>query len=507
MSTPPARSGPGVRTAAVSIVVAAAALRLWHIGAGIPYAVGPDEPQVMNRVVHMMKTGDFNPHFFDWPTLTFYLNLAVSCLTFLAGAMRGAWSHLDQVSAADLFLAGRQFTALAGAATVAVTFVAGRRWGSPVALIAAGLMAVIPGHVRESHFVLTDVPTALLTTLALWLALRAHERQTWAAFVWAGLSVGLAASSKYNGAIAIVMPLVVVFGSRGGVALMMQRTVVVLGSMAVGFFAGTPYAVLDLPAFLNDYARLAASFARERGGDPGWWIYTKHLSSNLAWPAFVAALAGLVLAGRQAVTGPERVRAWMIVAFAAVYFTVMARSYQIYGRYMLPLYPVLCICAGIGVMALVRLLPRLRLPAVSRLVASGAIIAVVLVMPVVHGIGFSRSLGQQSTVDLAYRWIRANVAPGAKVIVEAGAMHLPPQYPSEHVRMLTMRSLGEYQRDGARYLVAASADFQATLVDPNANPEAFASYRDLLGGAAEVAAFDPSDKVSGPRLRIFQIVK
>lgn len=506
MSTPAARSGPGVRTAAVSIVVAAAALRLWNIGAGIPYAVGPDEPQVMNRVVHMMKTGDFNPHFFDWPTLTFYLNLAVSCLTFLAGAMRGAWSHLDQVSASQMYLAGRQFTALAGAATVALTFVAGRRWGSPVALIAAGLMAVIPGHVRESHFVLTDVPTALFTTLALWMSLRAHERQTWAAFLWAGVSAGLAASCKYNGSIAIVMPLVVIFGSRGGVALITQRTLLVLGSMVAGFLAGTPYALLDLPAFLNDYARLAANFARERG-DSGWWIYMKHLSSNLAWPAFIAALAGLVLAARQGVTGPERVRSWTIVAFAAVYFTVMARSYQIYGRYLLPLYPVLAICAGIGVMAVVRLLPRLRWPAMSRLVASGVIITFVLAMPVVNGIGYSRGLGRQTTVDLAYRWIREHVAPGSRVIIEAGAMHLPPEYPSEHVRTLLMRPLGEYQRGGAQYLVAASADFQTTLVDPNVNPQAFASYRELLSGAAEVAAFDPTEKVSGPRLRIFQIVK
>jgi hypothetical protein len=158
-------------------------------------------------------------------------------------------------------------------------------------------------------------------------------------------------------------------------------------------------------------------------------------------------------------------------------------------------------------MAVVRLLPRLRLPAMSRLLVSGAIIAFVLAAPVVNGIGFSREFGRPSTVDLAYRWIRANVAPGSKVIIEAGAMHLPPQYPSEHVRTLLMHSLSEYQQDGARYLLAASADFQTTLVDPNVNPEAFASYRELLGGAAEVAAFDPTDRVSGPRLRIFQIVK
>jgi 4-amino-4-deoxy-L-arabinose transferase-like glycosyltransferase len=507
MSTPPARPGPGVRAAVAGIIVAAAALRLWNIGSGIPYAVGPDEPQVMNRVAHMMKTGDFNPHFFDWPTLTFYLNLIVSCFTFLAGAMRGAWSHLDQVSAAELYLAGRQFTAILGAATVALTFAAGRRWGNPVALVAAALMAVIPGHVRESHFVLTDVPTAFFTTLALLMALRAYERQTWSAFAWAGAAAGLAASCKYNGSMAIVMPIAVIAGAGGAITLKVQRLLIVLGAMALAFLIGTPYAVLDLPAFLNDYARLAASFARERGGDPGWWIYLKHVSGALAWPAFVAALVGLILSIRQGISGPDRVRGWVLVAFAAVYFTVLARSYQIYGRYMLPLYPVLSICAAVGVMAAVRLLPRLRLPAVSRLGVSGAIVAAVLVTPVIKGIGYSRELGRPSTVDLAYQWIRTHVPNGARIIVEAGAMQLPPQYPSEQVRSLLVRSPEEYQKGGAQYLIAASADFQTSLVDPNANPEVFTAYRRLLGEAVEVAAFDPAPKLSGPRLRIFQLVK
>jgi len=174
---------------------------------------------------------------------------------------------------------------------------------------------------------------------------------------------------------------------------------------------------------------------------------------------------------------------------------------------MLPLYPALSICAGIGVAAAVRLLPRLRLPAMSRLLASGAMIAFVLAMPVVKGIAYSRSLVQESTVGLAYQWIRGHIPPGSRVVVEAGALQLPPQYPSEQVPSLLIRPLAEYQRDGVKYLLAASADFQTSLVDPNANPEAFASYRALLAGAAEVAAFDPTSKVSGPRLRIFQIAK
>lgn len=43
------------------VVLVATALRVWHLGAGIPYALGIDEPQIMERAVRMMKTGDFNP--------------------------------------------------------------------------------------------------------------------------------------------------------------------------------------------------------------------------------------------------------------------------------------------------------------------------------------------------------------------------------------------------------------------------------------------------------------
>jgi dolichyl-phosphate-mannose--protein O-mannosyl transferase len=159
----------------------------------------------MDRVVRMMKTGDFNPHFFDWPSLTFYLNLVVSCLVFMGGAMRGLWGHLDQVSANDLYLGGRIFTALVGTATVALTIAAARRWSTTAALVAGALMAVVPGHVRESHYVLTDVPTAFFTSLFL------HCRRTRWGACCGRRPRGLAASCKYNGAIALIMPLIVVW--------------------------------------------------------------------------------------------------------------------------------------------------------------------------------------------------------------------------------------------------------------------------------------------------------
>jgi hypothetical protein len=43
--------------------------------------------------VQMMRTGDLNPHFFDYPAFYIYLlDADGTCCVFLAGAMRGEWS-------------------------------------------------------------------------------------------------------------------------------------------------------------------------------------------------------------------------------------------------------------------------------------------------------------------------------------------------------------------------------------------------------------------------------
>lgn len=500
---------PAARAVAAGIVIAAAALRVWNTDAGIPHALGQDEPQVMNRVSHMMHTGDFNPHFFDWPSLTFYLHLVLACFTFLAGAMRGAWSTLDQVNAPELYLAGRQVTALIGAGTVALTIAVGRRWGTGIALVAGALMAVVPPHVRESHYVLTDVPTGFFVLLALLMALRAFERQTTAAWVWAGLGVGLAASSKYNGSIAIVMPAVAVIAAGGGVVVIVQRLLLIGGAAAAGFLAGTPYAVLDLPKFLSDYSRLAANFARERGGDPGWSIYLKHLLSALSWPAFLAALAGAVLALRESILGPGRTKSLMLLAFVVTYFVVMARSFQIYGRYMLPLYPMLAILGAQALFAAVGLASRRPRPAPDRRrswLLAPALIAL-LAVPTYRSIDFNLTMGRPSTIDLALQWFLANAPEGSRVAIESGALHLPPKFDTLGVRKLTDRSHEDYVTSGVNYLLAASPEFQNMLLDPGADLQTRAAYRQVIGDAPEVAAFDPGPATAGPAIRIFQLVK
>ena len=195
------------RLALAVVLIAAAVLRFWALGRGIPYAVRVDEPEIVERAFNMMRTGSLNPHFFDYPG-PLHLRPARRVGRPIPGRRDDRRvGSLAQASGGDFYLWGRAVTAAFGVATVLLVFQIGMRWGARHALLAAGLMAVMPLHVRYSHYVLTDTPLTFFVTLTLLLSLAAHERRTLRAFAWAGAAAGLAAATKYNGGLALLMPL------------------------------------------------------------------------------------------------------------------------------------------------------------------------------------------------------------------------------------------------------------------------------------------------------------
>jgi 4-amino-4-deoxy-L-arabinose transferase-like glycosyltransferase len=478
------------------------ALRAANIGAGLPYSLGVDEPEIMERVFRMMKTGNFNPNFFDWPSLTMYLQLVVACLAFLSGAMHGAWRSLSDIGASDLAIYGRTLTAVIGTATVGVLFLAARRWGVRTGLFAAALLAVAPNHVRESHFVLADIPTTFFTTLTFLLALRAHEGPSLAAFALAGAATGLAASCKYNGLIAIVLPLTAAVAARAPLRTVVARVLVIFAATAAAFLVGTPYAVLALPKFLADYARLAYGFARTRGGEAGWSLYLKYVLQSFGWAGVAAAVVGLCVAIGTMWRGPGRLRSLLIVLFLLLYFKVMATSFQIYGRYTLPLLPFVALLAAIGTAWAVRLL-RMRLPFQARTATVAGLLIAVAAPPLVRSVAFDRMLGRPSTTDLAYQYIEKHIAPGATIAVETYPILLTTRkYRVKNVRPLTGRTYADYMASGVNYVLVSAAGYRPAYAAPDQNRPAYDAYVSLFAQARELASFAGSETVPGPDLRL-----
>ncbi len=487
------------------IVITAAVLRFWSLGAGIPYAIGDDEPQVMNRAVGMVKTGDFNPRFYDYPGLYLYVQSAVVVVRFVAGATTGEFSSLDQAHSPSFYLWGRAVTAALGTATVALVFFIGMRWGTRHALLAAGLLAVMPLHVRESHFVLTDVPVTFFVTLAFLLSLRAHESPRAKAFLWAGAAAGLAAATKYTGALALLLPLIALWMTPATRPSRLIGAFAAIAGAAGAFLIGAPYTLLDLPGFLNGYANLMGSYTGRQPGEAPAITYLKHLRIALWWPGFLAVIGGIIFATVRAVKGPGRVRWTLAVVFPVVFFWFVSRQSLVFARYLLPLVPFTCVLAATAIVSGVSLLRRFSIPRLPRTLLIAGLTIAVLLPPAVVAVNFNRTLGSGTAAD-AYAWIRRNVPDGSSVVIESNRLTLVgAPYRSANVRQLRDQTYQDYVAAGVDYLVASSQCYGDYLQEPQRFRTEYSEYMNLFTQAKEVARFTPPEGKPWPELIIFRV--
>jgi 4-amino-4-deoxy-L-arabinose transferase-like glycosyltransferase len=488
------------------ILLVAALLRFWGLGAGIPYAIGVDEPEIMARAVQMMRTGDYNPHFFHYPGLYIHLQFAVATARFLVGATRGEWHSLEQVGPEDFYLWGRAVTAILGTLTVLLVFRIGMRWGTRYALLAAGLMAVMPLHVRESHYVLTDVPVTFFVTLTFLLSLGASEQARASRFAWAGAAAGLAAATKYNGALALFLPLLAVWMTPGTRPSRAAGALAVTAACGAAFLLAAPYTVLDLPAFLNGYAHLATYYDNPSGPEPGWVIYFKHLRNAIQWPAVMLVLSGLVLGAVRAVRGPGRVRWALAVTFPVLYFWFISRQSLMFGRYLLPLLPSVCVLAAAAVVSGVSQLRRFSIPRALRTALIVALTVAALLPATITSIRFNRTLTRAGTASQAYAWIASNVPADATLVVETGGPVLGySPFHSRQVRQLRDEPYEQYVEGGIDYVIASSHSYGRYLEAPHVFPREYAEYMRLFEQSQEVARFTPSPERPGSELRIFRV--
>jgi 4-amino-4-deoxy-L-arabinose transferase-like glycosyltransferase len=455
----------------------------------------------------MMKSGDFNPHFFDYPTLFFYLQLPVAIARFVFGAIGGSWHSLDQVSAAHFYLWARALTAAIGTGTVFLLFQIGLRWGARHALLGAGLLAVLPMHVRESHFVLTDVPATFFATLTMLLSLIANEKATAKAFMWAGVAAGLTAATKYNAGVVLIMPLIAVWMTLEAQPSRLKCFLWLIGGFAAAFLIAAPYTVLDLPGFLNGFAGLMTYYrSPSSGAEPGWLIYGKHLRTTMGWTASLLMIAGFILGVVRAIKGPGRVRWTLLVVFPFVYFYMVSGRALIYGRYLLPMLPFVCLLAALAVVSGVSLLRRFDIPRTPRRLLIAALTIAALLQPLVNSIAFDRDISGTSTQQVAYRWILQNIPPGSRIAIEKYDIRLPiPALKSEHVLRLTDQPHEEYVRQGYQYIVASSQVFGPVFENPQHSADLYGKYRRLFDQSQEVFVVKPEGGRRGPELRIYKL--
>jgi 4-amino-4-deoxy-L-arabinose transferase-like glycosyltransferase len=494
--------------AVLGIVLLGLVLRLWTVGTGLPFTPAIDEPVIMEKALHMMKSGDFNPHFFDYGGLTIYLQMAVASLRFANGALSREWAGLDRVWEGDFYLWARMATAILGSLTVYLVYRAGRRWNVTAALIAAFLAAIHPNMVREAHFALTDTPLTLFCTLTMLLSLVAGEdgRLRW--FVLAGIAAGLATATKYNGSLALLMPMCAAIASPAVPRRAASAVVAVLGLLG-GFLVAAPYSLLDFPHFLDGFAELAQHYNKAQSGAGGAILYFKYLllgfsfgpgwSAPFGWPALVLFVAGVVSAIAQIGTPDRRAPGLILLVFPIVYFWLISEQSLAFARYALPIMPMICLAIGIGIVAAHDVV-RARVASLRTTEVALALLVIVAIPPAFQSVRFDYARRKAGTDDVVARWLRRNVRPEDRIVGEVQAIRLPPEFHYEYQPRVAKESLDDYRAKGVTYLV-----FDAGVLGTPTSEAA--AYRALIASTETAKTVEAGSTYTGPPLTVLRIPK
>jgi hypothetical protein len=468
-------------------------VRLWGIAFGLPYLEHPDEWALTMPSLRILQTGDLNPHRFDYGSLYIYLLSAIYGLYFLYGRSRGLFTSIYDIPLyeesthnvytydyPEIYLVGRALTAVLGSLTIVVVYLVGRRlMNRQTGLVAALLLAFVPLHVINSHYITTDVPVTLFVTLSFLFSLYVLERGRYRDYALAGLLAGLATSIKYTGGVVIVAMIMAHFLRRRQ-GFEFAKLSVGLLICALGFVTSTPFALLDLRTWLHwlEYDRNVYNppGIMLEGSSACW--YLGYLLQSPYVLITLTGISGLIWA---LVDGKRE--GWMITVVLVAYYGLMSMQKLRQPRALIPLLPFLTLASGFFAVKSAALICRRWSRWRGRKGWLIAILALLLVVfPMCVAAGHAYRLKQKSARALTREWVMHNLPPGSKIATDLAAPVLPPsQYQVNRVGWsILTHELYWYRQEGYEYLIITGSSRNSI----NRTVEREAQYREFLSNDA-----------------------
>jgi 4-amino-4-deoxy-L-arabinose transferase-like glycosyltransferase len=518
------------------LLVGAFLLRIWGIKHGLPYAYNADEnAHFVPKAIQLFGHG-WNPHYFVNPPAYTYLLHIVFAVWF--GGREGV-SNTFATNQTEVFVVARVTAAVVGTLAVWLLYLAGARaFDRRVGLLAAGLLAVAFLPVLYSHLALNDVPTLAPICLSLWGTAGVLRSGRLGHYALAGVGLGLACATKYTGGV-VVLPLLAACAVQLVEPAGRRRALeglALAGALAIAaFFVANPYAFLDHAAFHRGLRHQSAAAddalgklgLTQRSGTAYYlWTFTWGLGFV---PLFAAVVAAGVLAFKDRA-------ALAVLAPAPLLFVVfMGSQSRFFGRWLMPVLPIMCILGAYVVVWAVDALGARRPALRPALLALGVV--ALCGQGLVYSLHEGLVLSRPDTRNLARAWMVAHVPSHSRIVVEPVVPdswaqdlgHPSPltangdrwaKFPTsrtnvahdgtitlgagaivnieDYERALRPALIDLYEQKGYCYVVSGSTQRGRAEAQPRAVPQAVAYYAELERRADKVAEFSPYRSGHGP---------
>jgi hypothetical protein len=476
----------------LGIVALGLYLRVKNNDYGLPYVYNYDEAtHFTNRAVTFFGN-DLDPGYYQNPAALTYIIFGVLKIGYGIlglGLEQPSVSRQFDFDPTPIWDTARTTTAVLAMIGVVATWFAGRSlWrddrGRPddrVALAAAAVLALAFLSVVYSRIAVTDVGTFLPVAIAVWAMLRAYEHGRLWQYALAGAAVGLAIGFKYTAGLAILPVLLIaavrVWRDSGTPWLRrpdLLGAAVSLVAMVVLFAITNPFVILNPVSAayqLKQQAEAAGSIEKlgqEQVG--GFRYYLESLGWGFGYAAAVLAVVGAAFEIRR-----DRVRGLALVLFPLALYLYMASQTRYFGRWLLPMYPVIALLAGVGIVRLVQLVPGVGRRYALSAAAVALVTAAVLIQPLRADVRSLEVLGRKDTRQMARDYLVRNYPPSLRAVIEPA---VPDDYYELHrSNSRKRRFVRGFIRDLRRRAAIEAPDNQTYTYATSLNPGVIDEYR------------------------------
>jgi hypothetical protein len=184
--------------------------------------------------------------------------------------------------------------------------------------------------------------------------------------------------------------------------------------------------------------------------------------------------------------------------YGGVYFGLISVMVVRNDRTLLPVLPVACLLAAVGLAPWIDALHQRR----HGWVFAGALVATLVAYPLYKTVDTTRTLTQEDGFVGASRWVATQLPPGSKIAVESyGAYIDPAQHEVHGFGRMIDHPPAWYREQGFAYLVFGSGMYARYVNAPSQYPEEAAAYEAFFATFPLVERF----AAAGQETRIYAV--
>lgn len=446
-----------------------------------PGVISPAEKIAVNTILRLDPNPNVLPHPFKYASAIFYMHafiqavvlggtyafykltgytFALSQTAFGQPSFEEFLANIGPIALSDILLWFHRLpSVIFGVATVFLVYKTSLLLFQKhsIALFAATALAVMPHHVRDSHYATVTVIQAFFFLLAFFLSVKVRQQTNIRNCVWAGLSAGFATSIKY-----FPLPFLPLFFFFFLVRKKIKPGHLLITTLATftGFFIGMPYLFSHFREIVNSFKTFVIFYAPDQATTNLSFIerlVPSYLHSYHLQFLFTSG-AGPVLTLLGVLGMFYGLRRWPIVTVSLLIIPIINLVFislyleAIYDTLIFPGLPFFAVFIGIGCYTLLNYFTKI----LAKKRVAACLISIVFLPPFIDSAKASFACIKTITEFEAHDWIVENIPEGTKLAFQPN-MRLPSK-DFEFIRSEPKENflLAELQETGAEYVALHS---------------------------------------------------